>query len=136
MSWIKLSDGDYIQNPIFYGKEWFLDCRNEPTLVVHIYRDPSEKGLLKRMRRILREADIPAQIVKGEEAHRDVSAFPPNFNGLKQSASVRVELLNLPVPSELSVHTDIRAKLRPKEVLNESSESVGAVGQEHQGGKD
>lgn len=135
MSWIKLSDGRYVKDPIFYGKEWFLSCQYEPTLTVHIYREPSEQGLLKRMRKILREANIPAKIVKDETAHRDVSAFPPNFKGLKQAASVRVEFLNLPLPSELSVHTGLYAELKPKEVLNESSESVGAVGQKHQGGQ-
>jgi len=129
MSWIHLSDGRYVQSPVFYGKEWFLDSRTtEPMLVVHIYRDPSEKGLLKRMRRILRENDIPAKIISGEEAHRDKFAFPPNFNGLKSSAAVRLEFLNLPVPAELACHANVWATLRPdEEVLNGYPEEDAAT---------
>lgn len=124
MSWVKVGTR-YVRDPIFYGKEWFLDCRaGEPTLVVHIYRDPTEASLLKRMRRILREHDIPATIVKGEESHRDLSPFPPRFKGLKNSASVRLEFSNLPLPEGLETHANVWANSRPEgEVLNECLES-------------
>lgn len=130
MCWIKLSDGRYVKDPIFYGKEWFFDCRSDDTvLVVHIYREPSEEGLLKRMRKILRDANIPAKIIQGEKAHRDRSPFPPNFKGLKNSASVRAELLNLPMPDTLECHANVYATLQPDEdVANECSESLASTG--------
>ena len=129
---VKLDDGRYVQNPIFYGKEWFLDCREgeEARLIVHIYREPKEENLLKRMRKILRDHSIPANIVKEEESHRDIYAFPPNFKGLKNSASVRLEFLPHPVPAGLDCYANVWANMRPEgEVLNECVESIASDGE-------
>ena len=129
MFWVRLDDGRYVQDPIFFGKEWFLDCRLEPMLVVRIYREPKETSLLKRMRKILREAGVAATIMKDEESHRDIYPFPPKFQGLKQSASVRLELKDSPIPAGLPCHASVWAKLRPEgEVLNECIKSPATDG--------
>jgi len=125
---VKLSNGMYVEDPLFYGKEWFLDCREEPTLVVHIYRDPKEQNLRARIRKILRDAGIKATLLK-EESHRATSPFPPNFNGLKKSASIRLTLLDV-IPAGTLVSAEVYVTERPKgqEVLNECLESDGLVG--------
>ena len=116
---VRLTDGRYVETPLFYGSDWFLDCREEPTLYVHTYRAPSEEGLRKRMRKILRESGVVATL-SSEVSYRGVSPFPPNFNGLKASASIRVTLL-LPVPARLACHAQVFASERPlgQEILNE-----------------
>jgi len=117
--WVQVGH-EWVKEPIFYGKEWFLMCRNDVTLTVRTLRMPSEAGLLKRVRRILRENGIAADVVDGEASFRSISTFPPKYDGLKQSASVRLELKALPLPVDLPVHTSIRVDKRPVgEVFNE-----------------
>lgn len=126
---VKLDNDKWVKDPIFYGKEWFLDCREEAILIVHIYRQPKEENLLRRMRKILRDNGIPAKIIKDEESHRDIFAFPPNFRGLKQSASVRLEFLPLPMPASLACYANVWVRTRPEgEVVNECIESIASDG--------
>jgi hypothetical protein len=126
---IALDNGRWVQDPVFYGKEWFLKFLDEEAdLFVHVYRNPSEEGLRKRARRILRDAGIAAKLVS-TESQRVRSPFPPNWNGIKDCAILRIELAPLPIPSTLECHASIYTSIKPKEILNERSvESPGQAG--------
>ena len=116
---VELTNGCWVHEPIIFGDEWFIRLDGgEVLFTVHTYRSPSEAGLRKRMRKILRENGISATL-NSEVSDRGEAPFPPNFNGLKQCATVRIEITG-PVPAELGCHAGIITSIRPEqeEIVN------------------
>jgi len=129
---ITLDDNRWVKDPIFYGKEWFLSCKEDCVLTLHVYRNPGDKSLFTRARKVLREAGIRASLA-AESSHRHQAAFPPNFRGLKQAASIRLVMGPFPVPAELACHADVYCRVRPgEEIANECIKSAGTASQADQ----
>jgi len=123
---IALNDKTWVKDPIFHGREWFLACKDDVVLTLHVYREPQDKSLFKRARKILRDAGVMASIAD-EPSHRHRASFPPHFKGLKQAASIRLVMAPEPVPAGLACHAGVVTAIKPKEeIANECIESVGA----------
>ena len=119
---IALDNERWVQDPIFYGREWFLKFpeEDEADLYIRIYREPSEEGLKKRARKILRDAGIAAKLID-VESERVKSPFPPKWNGIRDCAILKIELAPLPVSAELGCHASVYTSIKPEEILNERS---------------
>lgn len=123
---VTLDNDSWVHDPIFYGKEWFLACKDDCVLTLHIYRDPQDKSLFARARKTLRDAGIQAKLAD-ESSHRHVAAFPPNFNGLKKAASIRLIMSPAPVPAGLDCFAEVYTQVKPgknQEIANECIESA------------
>jgi hypothetical protein len=117
---VKLDNGKWVDDPTFFGREWYLRIQDEEAyLTVHTYRDPSEEGLKKRMRKILRDANVAATLAD-EDSLRGESPFPPNWKGLKNCATIKLDLAPVPMPSDLDCRASRYTTIQPEEVLNES----------------
>jgi hypothetical protein len=121
---IALDNGQYVRDPVFHADNWFIRFDDGlTTIAVRTYRTPSEEGLRKRVRKILRESFIPAKI-RDTESNRTQSVFPPGFNGLKECAVLELEVLPLPFPADLPCEASIYTSSKPnEEVLNGRVES-------------
>ena len=118
---VRLDSGSWVKDPIFYGHEWFLSCKDDCVLTLHTYRDPKDKSLFARARRILRDAGVRASLAP-EGSHRHTVAFPPNFKGLKNAASIRLIMAPEPVPADLPCYSGIFCQVAPgssEEIANE-----------------
>ena len=121
---IALDNGQYVQDPIFHADNWYIQFKDGVTTFnIRTYREPSEEGLRKRARKILRDSFIPAKLSE-TESERTTSPFPPDFNGLRECAILELEILPLPFPADIPCEAKVYTSSRPhEEVLNERVES-------------